>query len=87
MPVAPVLRPEQVIDDPQIKAREFIETRQHPVAGRYLSPKPPASMFGSDVELSPAPMLGEQSTEILAELGYEKATINAYLDNGVIKTT
>ena len=85
VPVAAVLMPEEVQHDDHIKSRDFIETRDHPVAGRYLSPKPPSAMFGEDLSLSPAPRLGEQTYEILTELGYSNEAIGDLLASGVVR--
>jgi crotonobetainyl-CoA:carnitine CoA-transferase CaiB-like acyl-CoA transferase len=84
VPVAPVHLPETVKDDPQVVAREFIEEKQHPRVGRFLGAKSPASMFGEEITLSPAPMLGEQTTEVLIELGYDQSTIDSLKVEGVI---
>lgn len=86
VPVAPVLAPEDVRSDPQVAARTFIEEREHPVVGRFLGPKQPASMFGEDLALSPAPRLGEQTREILGELGYADDAISDLLAAGVVRT-
>lgn len=86
VPVAPVLAPEDVKSDPQVAARAFIEEREHPVVGRFLGPKHPASMFGEDLALSPAPRLGEQTREILGELGYADDAISDLLAAGVVRT-
>ena len=56
VPVAAVLMPEEVQHDDHIKSRDFIETRDHPVAGRYLSPKPPG-----DVRRRPQPFTRAQT--------------------------
>ncbi|MBT4160949.1 MAG: CoA transferase [Gammaproteobacteria bacterium] len=87
VPVAPVHTPEAVRDDPQIRAREFIKESSHPVAGQFLGPKTPASMFGEDLELSPAPVLGEHTREILTELGFTSERIETLLGEGVIRTS
>ena len=86
VPVAPVLAPEDVRSDPQVEARAFIEEREHPIVGRFLGPKHPASMFGEDLALSPAPRLGEQTREILGELGYADDAISDLLAAGVVRT-
>lgn len=87
VPVAPVHALDDVRRDPQVKAREFVTTRSHPVVGRFLSPRPPVSMFGEELELSPAPLLGEHSRGILAELGYPPAKIDELAAAGVIRTS
>ncbi len=86
VPVAPVLAPEDVRSDLQVKARDFIKAREHPVVGRFLGPKHPASMFGEDLALTPAPRLGEQTGEILSELGYDDDAISELLAAGVVRT-
>ena len=86
VPVAPVLAPEDVNLDEHIRAREFIETKEHPLAGTYLSPKPPAAMFGDNLNLAPAPAHGEQTTEILAELGYSDEAIDTLIADGIVQT-
>jgi len=86
VPVAPVLAPEDVRSDPQVEARAFIEEREHPIVGRFLGPKHPASMFGEDLALSPAPRLGEQTREILGELGYADDAISDLLAAGIVRT-
>lgn len=84
VPVAPVHQPEDVRDDPQVVARGFIEEKNHPHVGKFLGPKTPTSMFGEELALTPAPMLGEQTREILLELGYERDTVDALEQSGAI---
>lgn len=84
VPVAPVHRPEEVRNDPQVHARNFIEEKRHPRLGRFVGAKPPVSMFHESIELSPAPMLGEQSREILLEQGFDGDTIDSLIEQGVI---
>ncbi len=84
VPVAPVHQPEVVKDDEHVSARGFIEEREHPRVGRFLAAKPIVSMFKEDITLSAAPMRGEQSAEILSELGFEEDRINTLIEKGVI---
>ncbi len=84
VPVAPVHAPEEVADDPQVSARGFIEDKTHPRVGRFRGAKPPASMFGEDLALDPAPMRGEHTREILIEFGIDPASIDALSEAGVI---
>lgn len=85
VPVAPVYMPEEVKNDPQVNERRFIEEREHPVVGRFLGARPPASMFHEALELSPAPMQGEHTREVLAELGYSPGDVGTLFGQGIVK--
>jgi crotonobetainyl-CoA:carnitine CoA-transferase CaiB-like acyl-CoA transferase len=69
IPAGPVLTHDEVFSDPQILAREMVVEVDHPKAGR-------GKTLGVTIKLSdtpgsirrPAPLLGEHSEEILAEL-------------------
>ncbi len=84
-PVAPVYAPDQVKDDPQIRARNYVVEKNHPHIGRYLTTQPLAAIFGEELELLPAPMQGEHSRGILGELGYSDEDIDELQASGVIR--
>ena len=84
VPVAPVHKPEEVQHDPQVQARGVVEERVHPVIGRHLCAVQPASMFGELLEPGPAPMQGEQTYEILAELGYTGKSMTELETAGIV---
>lgn len=84
VPVAPVLSPDEVARDPQVIARNFVVEKTHPHLGRFLGPKEPASMFGESLNLSPAPMRGEHTREILVEFGFDPASITELSDAGIV---
>lgn len=77
---------DQALAHPQVAARELIVTSQHPVLGQVRNVGLPIR-FGRRPRQAarPAPMLGEHSREVLAELGYSKAEIDAMLANGSIQ--
>lgn len=85
VPVAPVHAPEAVKEDPHVQARGFIREVEHPVAGRFLSPQTPASMFGQANDPGPAPVHGEQTRSILENLGFDDEQIAKLQASGVIK--
>lgn len=70
VPAAPILSPEQVFAHPQVVWNDIIQEVEHPVAGRYRSPRPPTRFDGrNDAPIRPAPALGEHTAEVLQELG------------------
>ena len=86
IPAAPVLSPQQALDDPHIRAAGLLVER--PVSGSAqhapLAPHPVAMSADPPVFERPAPALGQHSHEILAALGYDAAAIEALRAQRVI---
>ncbi len=85
VPVAKVVRPEELADDPQMLARDMIERRPHPRIGEVCFHGNPLKFD----DLPPrkralAPELGEDADRIYAELGLSADEIAALRDEGVI---
>jgi crotonobetainyl-CoA:carnitine CoA-transferase CaiB-like acyl-CoA transferase len=86
IPAGPVLKPQQTLDDPHIKAMGFFQPTEFPGAPR------PAPLAKVPVWLSEtpgsirhrAPKLGEHTDRILGELGYSSDAIAALRDKGII---
>jgi crotonobetainyl-CoA:carnitine CoA-transferase CaiB-like acyl-CoA transferase len=80
----PVLNPEEVMDDEQIKAREFFAEAAHPVMGRVKYPGAPAKLNGSPWQAGRAPLLGEHNEEIFEKIGYDKERLSILEKKGII---
>ena len=81
-----MLKPQQTLDDPHIKAMGFFQPVEYPGARRPAPiAKAPIWMDGAQNPIRRrAPTLGEHTDGILAELGYSKAAIAALREKGVI---
>ncbi len=77
---------DQALAHPQVAARELIVTTEHPALGEVRNIGLPVR-FGRQPRKAarPAPMLGEHSREILAELGFEASEIAAMLVSGSVQ--
>jgi CoA:oxalate CoA-transferase len=86
VPCAKVNNFKEVFEHPQIVARNVVSTVEHPRLGTMKVTRNPVLLDhdGPDVP-RPAPMLGEHSQAILAELGYDAATIDALVSSGVTR--
>ena len=85
VPVGPVLSIEEMLEDPQIKHNGMIEERVHPAAGRLRSTRGAARFSETPSEQTRlAPLLGEDTDEVLAEFGFSAAEIAELRQDEVI---
>jgi crotonobetainyl-CoA:carnitine CoA-transferase CaiB-like acyl-CoA transferase len=85
IPIGIVETPDTMLNNEQLKARNYFVEVDHPVIGRYLYPGAPASMSESPyVTGAPAPMLGADNSEVYGSLGYTEKEIADLTARGVI---
>ena len=76
VPCTPVQRIDEVVEDPQLRARNMFLEQNHPVLGRVTLPN--VRFTFSDLQVQPgrAPLMGEHNREILRGLlGYSDEEI------------
>ena len=83
VPAMPYHTLDEVLDDPHLADVGFFELRDHPTEGRTRNMRLP-NKWSSGVrrEWNPAPKLGQQSVEILREIGCTEAEIEAMIAAG-----
>jgi crotonobetainyl-CoA:carnitine CoA-transferase CaiB-like acyl-CoA transferase len=86
IPVAKVLQPHRQPELPQLQARGFFETLEHPVGGsaRYSTLPLRFSDHTTPAHRTPAPLLGEHNREVLTGLGLSPGDIDSLAAEGVI---
>jgi CoA:oxalate CoA-transferase len=85
IPCGPIYTVDQMINDPQIQAREMVIEIEHPVAGKQM-------VSGIPVKLSdtpggvyhPAPLLGQHTREVLQRFGFTVSEIERLEEKGVL---
>jgi crotonobetainyl-CoA:carnitine CoA-transferase CaiB-like acyl-CoA transferase len=85
VPCAAVQRIDEVVADPQTKARGMIVEQDHPVLGRVQLPNLPFRFSDCDTSpRSPAPLMGQHNRDVAEGLGYAAADIDAMVRDGVL---
>ncbi len=86
VPCAPILSREDLFTDPQIVANELIVESTHPHAGAMHQARPPVRFEGTFAAIArPAPMLGEHTDELLAELGLTATQVSALHEAAIVQ--
>jgi crotonobetainyl-CoA:carnitine CoA-transferase CaiB-like acyl-CoA transferase len=81
---APILSPGELIEDEQLKAREFFAEVSHPAMGEVTYPGAPAKLSETPWQAGRPPLLGEHNEEIYGELGYGKEELVKLRERGII---
>jgi crotonobetainyl-CoA:carnitine CoA-transferase CaiB-like acyl-CoA transferase len=83
IPAMPYNTPDTIFDDPHLKEIGFFEWRDHPTEGRVRMMRLPNKWScGTRKDWNPAPKLGQQSVEILKEIGLDDAVIAGMVESG-----
>lgn len=86
IPAGPVLDPGQVLEDPQVKARQLLQCVEFPGTPAAV----PLAATAVQLSATPgsirhrAPMVGEHTDEVLREIGYTPAEIKALREAQVV---
>jgi crotonobetainyl-CoA:carnitine CoA-transferase CaiB-like acyl-CoA transferase len=84
-PAGPVLSIGEMHEDPQALARQMVVTTDHPVAGAVKTLGLPVKFSGTPGGIHrPAPVLGQHSRAVLAELGYAERDVERMIGTGAI---
>lgn len=84
VPTSLVRTPEDLINSPQFKAREFFVDVDHPVVGKGAYPGAPVKLGETPMQVTRAPLFGEHNEEICERLGYSKLEQTRLKNEGVI---
>ncbi len=85
IPCGPMNTSEQALDDPQIKANDYLSDFDQPGLGPMRSYAPPVRLSGSPTEpLGPAPAKGADTGDILTDIGLDDAAVEDLFAAGVL---
>jgi crotonobetainyl-CoA:carnitine CoA-transferase CaiB-like acyl-CoA transferase len=85
VPSGPIYDMQEVYADPQIQAREMVVELDHPRAGHIKNIGVPVKLSDTPGKIrTPAPLLGQHTKEVLAEIGYSSDEIAAFEEEGVL---
>lgn len=85
VPLAPVLSPGELLDDPQLVARGFFVSLDHPEAGPLPYVGNPFTMSETPGQLDRAPLLGEHNHEVFCQgLGLSPEDLVRLREQGII---
>ena len=74
----------EIAEEPSLRETGTIVEVDHPVRGKYLTVGNPIKMSDSPTVVTRSPLLGEHTEEVLTQLGYTQAQIDALREARVI---
>lgn len=81
----PVYRYADVLTDPQVQHNGSLVSYDHPTEGQVTTPGFPYRFSATPAEVTRgAPLTGEQTREILAELGYDAAAVDSLAERSIV---
>lgn len=84
-PCGPYNLPYEALEDPQIRANDYVVDIEHPAFGQYTTSGMPLSFSAAaNPTLGPSPQLGEHTREMLAELGFDDAAAEGLMGARVV---
>ena len=84
VPAAPVNSIDQALENPFVTETGRLQTLEHPQHGAYRLIANPIRTAGAETPAVPAPVLGEHTDAVLAELGYSAEKIMALRAAGIV---
>ncbi|HEX9547071.1 MAG TPA: CoA transferase [Acidimicrobiales bacterium] len=85
VPCAPVNDLGEALEDPHVSARGLVATASHDRYGTYRHVRGPlGQMVGEESGAEGAPLLGEDTRRVLAEIGYTDDLVASLLATGVV---
>ncbi len=85
VPCGPINQVDDVVNNPQVNARNMIAQLEHPNVPDLRIPNSPLKLAETPAVIKrPPPLLGQHNDEILADLGYDSGAINKLREKGVI---
>ena len=85
IPCGPISTVDEIVGDPQVRAREMLVEIDHPSAGRITIPGLPVKCSGTPGAIRrPPPRLGEHTPEVLTELGLSPDDLPRLQREGVV---
>lgn len=84
IPVFPVHTFDSLLDDEHLRDIGFFRTEQHPTLGRVMETAVPSEWHGTPPDgYTPAPTLGQHSTELLKEVGFSDTQVASMMARGI----
>jgi len=84
IPAMPYHTLDSLMEDPHLNDVGFFQKVEHPTEGKIINMALPSkTSFGSREAFLPAPKMGQHSVEILREIGYDDAAIEAMIAGGI----
>jgi len=75
----------QMLNDPQLAAREMVQTLMHPTVGATRVIGAPIKLSETEASVrTPPPVLGQHTDSVLSEIGYDSAAIAALRQRRVV---